>query len=222
MTHDSTPNLIPVLSRGKHRNPRKGACFMEYASFLAGEPWSDHPGCTHPLLAALARDINDHLGDEARQETASLIPEVIGLNRTEPIFAALIAREAALAALPVASAERQCLAAVGILHCEQVINELEGHPAGHLSDRAEAVLSEVPHASEWARDFCSIGFGRVDKFSRRSAPTIIRSAVSGIAQAVVDDPDRLLVDLLRRTIVGCRDWMRPDPALEAADLVSRT
>ena len=42
---------VPVLSRGKHRNPRKGACFMEFASYLAGEPWSDHPACTHPLLA---------------------------------------------------------------------------------------------------------------------------------------------------------------------------
>ena len=49
------PQLLPVLSRGKHRNPRKGACFMELASFLAGERWSDHPACTHPLLAALAR-----------------------------------------------------------------------------------------------------------------------------------------------------------------------
>ena len=49
-----TPALLPVLSRGKHRNPRKGACFMELASYLAGERWSDHPSCTHPLLAALA------------------------------------------------------------------------------------------------------------------------------------------------------------------------
>ena len=45
------PDLLPVLSRGKHRNPRKGACFMELASYLAGERWSDHPACTHPLLA---------------------------------------------------------------------------------------------------------------------------------------------------------------------------
>ena len=49
------PALLPVLSRGKHRNPRKGACFMEFASLLAGERWSDHPACTHPLLAAVAQ-----------------------------------------------------------------------------------------------------------------------------------------------------------------------
>jgi hypothetical protein len=39
------PELVPVLSRGKHRNPRRGACFMELASYLAGERWSDQPAC---------------------------------------------------------------------------------------------------------------------------------------------------------------------------------
>jgi hypothetical protein len=48
------PALLPLLSRGKHRSPLKGACFMEFASMLAGERWSDHPACTHPLLAAVA------------------------------------------------------------------------------------------------------------------------------------------------------------------------
>ena len=53
--HATTPELVPVLSRGKHRNARRGACFMEMASFLAGERWSDHPSCTHPLLAGDSR-----------------------------------------------------------------------------------------------------------------------------------------------------------------------
>ena len=33
----SPPEPMPVLSRGKHRSMRKGACFMEMASFLAGD-----------------------------------------------------------------------------------------------------------------------------------------------------------------------------------------
>ena len=68
------PDLVPVLSRGKHRNPRKGACFMELASYLAGERWSDHPRCTHPLLAALARGVNDLTSDAGRAKLAELIP----------------------------------------------------------------------------------------------------------------------------------------------------
>lgn len=183
---------------------------MELASFLAGEPWSDHPACTHPLLAVLARDINDHLGDEARRQIAPMVPDVIGLNLRDPVIDALLAREVALAALPVASAERQRVVAVGLLRCEQVLNELEGRPAGHVSVRVETALADVPHARDWAREFCGAGFGRLDKFSRRSAPTIVHSAVSSIAQAAVNEPERLLVDLLRRSIASCRSWMGRD------------
>ena len=68
------PELVPVLSRGKHRSPRKGACFMELASYLAGERWSAHPACTHPLLAALARDVNDHTPDAGLARLAVLAP----------------------------------------------------------------------------------------------------------------------------------------------------
>ena len=87
MTHEihALPDMLPVLSRGKHRRPSKGGCFMELASFLAGERWSDHPGCTHPLLAALARHVNDLTSDAARPRLAPLIPSVIGLIAVEGV-----------------------------------------------------------------------------------------------------------------------------------------
>src|SRR5215211_5451438 len=74
------PALLPTLSRGQHRSPRKGACFMEFASLLAGERWRDHPACIHPLLAAVARHVNDHTSDAGRQRLAELVPSVIGLT----------------------------------------------------------------------------------------------------------------------------------------------
>src|SRR3954469_7130258 len=101
MTHSRTPDLMPVLSRGKHRNPRKGACFMELASFLAGERWSDHPACTHRLLAALARHVNDYTSDEGRSRLGELVPSVIGLTSDDPVVDARIALRAATQALPV-------------------------------------------------------------------------------------------------------------------------
>ncbi|GAA1225095.1 hypothetical protein GCM10009655_24890 [Rhodoglobus aureus] len=52
-----SPDFMPVLSAGCHRAPRKGGCFMEFASYLAGEKWSDHPSCTHPALAVVPRDV---------------------------------------------------------------------------------------------------------------------------------------------------------------------
>ena len=48
MKSSSLPDGIPVLSRGRHRTPRRGACFMELASVLAGERWSDHPSALIP------------------------------------------------------------------------------------------------------------------------------------------------------------------------------
>ena len=80
----SVPEIVPILSRGKHRNPRKGACFMEMASYLAGERWSDHPKCTHPLVATVARLVNDNTSDDHRSRLAELIPSVIGLHDHRP------------------------------------------------------------------------------------------------------------------------------------------
>lgn len=69
---------VPVLSRGAHASPREGACVMEYVSVLAGEEFSDHPCCTDPLLAHVARQVNDATSPGARGELARLAPELIG------------------------------------------------------------------------------------------------------------------------------------------------
>src|SRR6476619_7287912 len=100
------PDGVPVLSRGRPRNPRRGACFMEMASFLAGERWSDHPSCTHPVLATLARCVNDMLDDTSRQRLVMMIPEVDGLNPDDPRVPAALVLTAARSALPVAAEER--------------------------------------------------------------------------------------------------------------------
>ncbi len=217
MTHHRTPDLMPVLSRGRHRSPRKGACFMELASYLAGERWSDHPRCTHPLLAALARDVNDHVGDFARTRLAPMIPSVVGLVGDDPRLNTWIARECALSALPVVSAERQGVAAVGLLRTERVLNVLEGRERHVLSPEVVEALDLAPHARDWARGFASLGWGSPGSFARRSAPAIVHSAVSGIAASTVSDPDSMLVDLLQRSIGLCQDWLRATRDAEVSD-----
>jgi hypothetical protein len=126
------PELLPTLSRGKHRSPRKGACFMEFASLLAGERWSDHPACTHPLLAAVARHVNDYTSDAGRSRLAELIPSVIGLTGDDLHIDARIALGSARLALPVVAAEGQRVLAVGVLSCERVLADLDGRPPGSL------------------------------------------------------------------------------------------
>ncbi len=202
----ATPDLLPVLSRGKHRNPKKGACFMELASYLAGEPWSDHPTCTHPLLAAMARDVNDHVGDEGRQRLGLLVPDVIGLTSDDPRADAWIAREAALAALPIVASAKQGVAAVGLLRSERYLAHVEGRPLDDVSPESQVALSHVPHARDWAHDFCAVGAFKADAFRRRSAPAIVHVSVSAIAVAADPEREDVLIDLLERTISRCRTW----------------
>ena len=128
------PDGVPVLSRGRHRSPRKGACFMEMASFLAGERWSDHPSCTHPVLATLARCVNDMLDDTSRQRIGTMIPEVVGLNPHDDRVAAALVLSAARAALPVAAEERQNIMALAIINAEGILAERDGRESGQLSD----------------------------------------------------------------------------------------
>lgn len=206
MAVNRVPDMMPVLSPGSHRSPRKGGCFMELASYLAGERWSDHPRCTHRLLAALARDVNDHVGADARQRLAPMIPEVIGLNGDDPRVDAWIALDVARAALPIAAAERQGVMAVSVLRCERVLDELERRPLDHVSPATLRVLAEVPEATRWARRFSQMGWGGARSFSRRSAPAIVHSGVVAISKACVEDADAILVGLLSDAMSNCRGW----------------
>src|SRR5215207_4131624 len=149
------PVVLPILSRGKHRNPRTGACFMEFASLLAGERWSDHPACTHPLLAAVARHVNDHTSDAGRSQLADLIPSVIGLTGEDLHIDARIALGSATMALPVVAAERQRVMAVSVLSCERVLAGLDGRPVGALQEQSRSALAQVPDAAAWADQFTS-------------------------------------------------------------------
>src|SRR3954462_2394306 len=67
------PDVLPVLSRGKHKRPEKGACFLEYTSLLAGEPFSDSPACVDRELAAVLRHANDLLADADRPRLVPLL-----------------------------------------------------------------------------------------------------------------------------------------------------
>jgi hypothetical protein len=207
------PELIPILSRGKHRSPRKGACFMELVSYLAGERWSDHPACTHPLLAAVARDVNDYISDAGRARLAGLIPSVIGLTGEDLHIDARIALVCARRALPVAAAGRQQTMAVSVLACERVLAGLDGHPAGWLEEQSRQALAQAPDAAHWARRFTRDLPISPKAFRRQAAPATVRAAVQGIALACVPQPDEMLHALLIDTIDACGRWAAGTPAV---------
>ena len=212
----TVPDLLPVLSAGKHRSPRKGACFMEFASYLAGERWSDAPACTHPLLAALARAVNDLTSDAERWRLAPLVPSVIGVTGDDPRLSVVIALRAATTALPVSCAQCQRVMAVSVRAAEAVLDVLAGRPAGTLGERSSAALAAVPLAATWSASFVATNGITVRGFARHGAPATVARAVRGVADAAVADPDAILREMLDGAIADCRAQLL-DPVVAPVD-----
>jgi len=220
-SHISTPDYLPRLGAGRHRTPRRGACFMEFASFLAGERWSDHPACTDPVLAALARAVNDLVSDSRRQELVHDVPRVIGLtgSATDTLR---VAASAAICALPVSSMHRQHALAVGLRAVLAALDEA-GVAAAGLRARAEAALAEAPGASEWVERHPEY-HGRIPEGRHEKAGLeIVRVAACGIAEACIWDADDRLIDMLR-TAIGefeqARKVAAPVPAAAAEQVLA--
>ncbi|MDQ1555443.1 MAG: hypothetical protein QOI02_445 [Actinomycetota bacterium] len=206
----TTEQLLPVLSPGRHRNPRQGACFMEFASYLAGQRWSDRPTCTHPSVAALARLVNDVSSHAARARLTVLIPSVVGLNGDDPLVPIIVSVLAASSALPIASESRQRSLASGLLRCEALLEGVSGAPADLARDRIATAMAAAPGAARWAHQFASETY--VSPRQRRLLPaddTILRVAVLGIADACVRDADDRLVALLETAIADVDSMLRP-------------
>ena len=66
------------LGKGKHHSPEQGACVMELASMLAGEPFSDHPHSVSRPIAAFLRRYNDVLDDRRRQDLYPYASRAVG------------------------------------------------------------------------------------------------------------------------------------------------
>lgn len=212
----STPEVMPILSAGKHRTARQGACFMEFASYLAGERWSDHPACTHALLATLARDVNDLVTDASRARLMPLVNRVVGLTSTDPVFAATIAVLAASAALPIVSMERQRALAAGM------ISLLRRVDAPALAATAAAALATVPDAERWARRYLSLAQAS-PRNAERANEAIVHTATIGIALACLPagepDADARLTHLLTRVIEACEALLTADTEARVPALV---
>lgn len=184
---------------------------MELASYLAGERWTDHPQCTHPLLAMLARAVNDLTVDAERPKLAPLIPSVIGLTSEDPHWDVRISLRAATTALPIAPAERQQTLAVAVIGAEKMLDVLDGRAAGTMSASSADALATCPKTARWALRFCEGARLRPARFVRDAAPSIISAAVQGIAEACVSNPDERLRGLLAETIDECRSWADAEP-----------
>ena len=69
---------ITLLRKGPHASFEEGGCLLETVAYIAGEPHSDHPSCTSPILGAFGRALNDTLPDDRRQELLPLAVRLVG------------------------------------------------------------------------------------------------------------------------------------------------
>ncbi|MDN5794917.1 MAG: hypothetical protein L0H79_04120 [Intrasporangium sp.] len=205
------PDGVPVLSQGRHWNPRSGACFMEMASFLAGERWSDHPKCTHPVLAAAARCVNDAVEDTTRQRLVLMIPEVVGLSPDDPRVDATLAARCATEALPIASERAQHALAVGLIAAERTLTQLEGAPEGAGARMCRDALADAPEAETWARDFVARAGALRRPLRSHAARRLVALSIDAIAEACVSDAQDRLVHLLRSCVDDTKAFMPPAP-----------
>jgi hypothetical protein len=181
---------------------------MEFASFLAGEKWSDHPACTHPGLAQMARAVNDMSSNEGRGRLSTLIPSVIGLTSDDPRLELVLAITAVTAALPDAPLDRQHALAVGGLVCQEALHRLGGGGPVEVDAPFVEALASAPEAERWARRFLDRNqrWGHAE-ITERQTHTTIAMAVDGVRSACVPRPDDRLYAMLAESIALCERFV---------------
>lgn len=80
------------LRKGKHSSPAHGACVIELASMLAGEPFSDHPRAVSRPIAAFLRGYNDLVDARRRADLYRFAAESVGTAAAPPVEDARVAR----------------------------------------------------------------------------------------------------------------------------------
>ena len=157
------PDGLPVLQSGGHLVPEDGACLMEYVSVLAGCTFGDHPPCTDPTVAAVARLVNDACTDSGRQELAAFAPELAGTGPGDASTTAAVVRatvqtanRATDGALPrrhLRGADRRCARVAGTGLLTRAARRLDlFHRLGPGQRRLDVAVAALRGLPESERD----------------------------------------------------------------------
>ena len=202
MRDDSTfPDALPMLAVGRHRDPSDGGCLMEWVSLLAGERWSDHPACTHPLLAHLARSVNDRASDASRPALMRLLPLLTGARSDDRSWSLEIAAVTVRHALRRAGAQDGRELAVALLTLDRLLGPTDGRAPAERRATTTEVLATVPAAAAWAEDFTrAMGPPRHVRGLSRGIVDVSLATVSAAS-----DADDALVAMLTDAVLTCQD-----------------
>jgi hypothetical protein len=198
------PDALPLLSPGRHRRRRHGVCLMEFTSIVAGEPFSDHPRCTDPALAAVARAVNDYSSEGARQRLAILAADLSVARRSDPGIGYRVARRCLLTALPHADDSRRRVLAVGLLGLDRAARDLSRGWRPDFVD-VDTELGLLPYDGELGAAAAFLAAQRVKpaEYARRGLPLAIEAAVATISERA-PDADDLLHGLLAQCLADVR------------------
>lgn len=206
------PDSMPVLTRGKHKRPRNGACLMEYVSVLAGGPFTDAPPCTDPTLATIARAVNDYSGDDMRQRLAVLASDLTVAGRLDLPAQHALARRCLLTALPLATGSRRRVLIVGLLGLERAASgSTKGYCPRDVGLDAEFALLGCDTAVREAIDRLADLPVSLQQHHKRGLASAIEMAIATIAEEASDADE-----LLYRLLVSCLDDHRCSLAVTGA------
>jgi hypothetical protein len=135
------------LGKGKHRSPDEGACVMELASMLAGEPFSDHPMSVCPVIGSLLRAYNDSLDGERRQDLYAYAAKVVGSRATGRVQNARAERVKEWVAAVNEHREQRSRFPLGLRALDRllkiVLAETHTHPFHVLAETDDELHAEV-------------------------------------------------------------------------------
>ena len=187
-----------VLRSGTHTSSSDGVSVMEAVSALAGEPWSNSPSCTSPVIAAYARSLNDWLPDDARQRLKVYIPRLVGTAEPElELRRAFACADAAVRVFaPLAFAAAGLVEEVAKLGALAPVDRESAESARSAAESAELAARSAAASSAWSAALSMRSAAESARSAALSARSAARSAESAesapaAAQAAAESAARL-------------------------------
>ncbi|MFD7246232.1 hypothetical protein [Streptomyces massasporeus] len=180
------PDSLPVPGRFAHLDPDDGACLMEAAALLSSGRFGDSPSGTHPALAALARVVNDSVGDDARRALWPLAADLADARPAGRDYAPLLVGAVVDAARLVRPASRRLARHGRACHARaaSLAHAPGGGPATRIGDllwwrgpgrrhleQALGVLCAAPDADQRLSDLLREAVAQARERTRGGAPS---------------------------------------------------
>jgi len=201
-----------VLRSGAHSSPSEGVSLMEAVSAIAGEPWSNSPNCTSPVIAAYARSLNDWLPDDVRQRLKAYIPRLVGTAAPElELRRAFVCADAAVRVFaPLALSGAGLVEEAAKLGALAPVDRESAESARWASLAAESAARSAASLSAWSA-----------AESMRSAAESARSAARSAASAARSESAQAAARLAAQAAESAAESARSAAESAAFELLDR-